>query len=274
MNETDTNAPAPRRPLVAFFALAFVLSWACWLPQAISGQGMAWLEVLGRFGPAIAAIILASLAGRQAVAALLAPMLTWRVGWIWYAVALGGTAVAILLAIGIDVLLGGAVPAFPEPARWALAPLVFGYVLVFSVLGEEIGWRGYALPRLLGLLAPIPASVALGVLWWAWHLPLFGMPGSFHAQLPPGLLLVQILGVSILYTWLYLNTRGSLLIAHLFHAAFNASVGLLPILPSAHGGSLRPLWIAVGLLWIAAACAALSLPRTRNGAPRRPPEGE
>lgn len=254
------------RPLVAFFALAFAVSWACWLPQAMSGVGIGWLEVLGRFGPAIAALALTATGGPRGVRALLAPMLAWRVAPVWYAFALLGTAAAVLVAVAIEVVLGGAVPQFPDPARWSLLPVIFAYVLVFSVLGEELGWRGFALPRLLRLLAPLPASLVLGSLWWAWHLPLFRMPGGVHAEIPPELFLMQILGFSILYTWLHIETEGSLVIAHLFHAASNASIGILPILPSAHGGSARPLWIAVAILWAVAALAALLMSRGREAA--------
>jgi hypothetical protein len=78
------------------------------------------------------------------------------------------------------------------------------------------------------------------------------MAGNFHQQIPISLFLLQTTGFSILYTWMANHTRGSLLLAHLFHAASNTTIGVLPVLPMDTGGSLRPLWLVVGILWAVA----------------------
>jgi hypothetical protein len=98
----------------------------------------------------------------------------------------------------------------------------------------------------------LAASLILGLVWGAWHLPLFWMAGNFHQQIPFSLFVLQTTGFSILYTWVYNNSRGSLLMPHLFHAASNTTIGVLPVLPMETGGSLRPLWLVVGILWIVA----------------------
>ena len=122
------------------------------------------------------------------------------------------------------------------------------YIFIFTALGEEIGWRAYALPRLQTRFSPFTSSLILGVIWAFWHLPLFWMTGNFHRQLSVSWFLLQVLGSTFLYTWMFNRTNGSLLIALLFHTSSNAAVGLLPVLPLDNSGSLRPLWLTVSLL--------------------------
>ncbi len=178
-------------------------------------------------------------------------------GWVW-AFALLATAVVGVTALGIDAVLGGA-PDWPEPRAFLLAPIIFLWVLAFSVAGEETGWRGYLLPRLLDRSGPLRASLALGLVWALWHLPLWAMPGNFHAAIPMPLFAAQILAVSILYTWLWLKSGGSLVVVHVFHAASNTTLGVLPLIPGEGAETLRPLWIAVGLLCGVAVAIAVRL---------------
>jgi membrane protease YdiL (CAAX protease family) len=172
--------------LAAYFALAFVLAWAFWVPAALSEQGAiggspptALLLVLGTFAPSIAAVLVAARKGGAETRALLGQFLRWRVGAKWYAVALFGPAALMLVAIGLHVALGGAVPDFPEPSRWPLVAVNLVLVLLMGgPLGEELGWRGFALPRLQARHGALRASVVLGVIWALWHLPLFAVPGA------------------------------------------------------------------------------------------------
>jgi membrane protease YdiL (CAAX protease family) len=144
--------------------------------------------------------------------------------------------------------LGGTVIQANDPRQWYLVIPAFLQILLLSVVGEEIGWRGFALPCLQARYGPLKASLILGVIWGGWHLPLWWMAGNFHADIPFVLFMLQSLALTILMTWLYNHTRGSLLMAHLFHTAFNLTAGVAPILPEYTGGSLRPLWIAVGFV--------------------------
>jgi len=252
------HVPQRQGSVVSFFLLTFALSWAVWVPMAL-------LEIdhplykLGTFGPTVAGLLLTGVVqGRRGLRALWRRLLIWRVSVFWYLFSFLSTAVAALAAIGLHVALGGAVPTFNDPAQLYLVVPAFLYVLFTSVVGEEIGWRGYALPRLQDRTNALSASLVLGVVWGLWHLPLFWMAGNFHQAIPLSLFLLQITGFSVLYTWMNNNTRGSLLIPHLFHAASNTTLGVLPILPSATGGATRPLWLAVGILWgVAAAVVAI-----------------
>ena len=242
--------------LTVFFILTYLLSWSIWIPIAATENSSQWLMWLAGFAPSLVALILTGWrSGRSGLHRLL--RLKWRVWWVWYAISLLGTPLIMLAALGLDVALGGDWPQYADPGhlvtsfkQWPLILVVFVYIFIFTALGEEIGWRGYALPRLQARFSPFIASLILGVVWAFWHLPLFWIAGDFHQSLPLSLFLLQILGSTILYTWMYNRSGGSLAIAMLFHTASNAAVGLLPILPLDNGGSLRPLWLVVALLWL------------------------
>jgi len=245
----DLKTHASVRRTLLFFLVTFVFSWSIWIPLAVTGSENGLLDIAGRFGPLVAALLLTGLLdGRAGLARLRTRMLIWRVHPGWYAFAFLGTVVVALGAIGIHVVLGGETPQFNDPAQLYLVVPVFLYVLFLSVVGEETGWRGYALPCLQARWGPLGASLVIGLVWGVWHLPLFWMAGNFHAQFPFGLFVLQDVALSIVMTWLFNGTGGSLLLVHLFHAASNTTIGVLPILPPDTGGDLRPLRIAVALL--------------------------
>ena len=107
--------------------------------------------------------------------------------------------------------------------RFIVSTLIILFVLV---VGEELGWRGYALPLLLEKRSPLTASVILGVVWGLWHLPTFLVPGTPQYGLPLTAFVLLTIEYSILMTWVFLHTLGSVLIATLFHGAINLSQGL------------------------------------------------
>ena len=246
------------RHAAIFVALTFALSWGGWGAAILTGSDAAGWRIAGTFGPTGAALLLAGATGRREIRHLLRGFTRWRAPvWGW-AFARMSTAAVGLAALGIGAALGGA-PGWPEARALLHAPVVFLWVLMFSVAGEETGWRGYLLPRLLDRLGPVHASLALGVVWALWHLPLWAIPGDFHALIPIPLFAAQILAASILYTWLWQASGGGLIIAHVFHAASNTTLGLLPLIPGQGADSLRPLWISVGLLGLVATAVAARL---------------
>lgn len=252
-----------RHKIGTFFILTFVISWAIWVPTAVFAPDNQLLLVLGRFGPTAAALGLTAVsAGKAELRTIWQQMWLWRVGAGWYLFSLGGTAVFVLTAIAIYRLGDGqAALVYNDPAQWYLIIPIFFYVLFFSVLGEEIGWRGYALPRLQTRYGWLGASLILGLIWSVWHLPLFWLPGNFHQTIPLPLFLLQSVALAVIYTWLYNRTKGSLLIAHLFHTASNVTLGVLPVLPADTGGDLAPLWITVGLLCVFTVAVAANHPK-------------
>jgi membrane protease YdiL (CAAX protease family) len=155
--------------------------------------------------------------------------LLWRVGLQWYAFVLLWPALLSLAASGLAVLFGGPAPDFAHPPglRFASLPpeaqgigllvlLPIAFLQQFflgSSMGEELGWRGYALPRLQARHSALLASIVLGLLWDLWHLPLFLTQGDPRASIPFGWWTAGIVLASIVYTWVYNHTQGSLLIA-------------------------------------------------------------
>jgi CAAX protease family protein len=214
-----------RYPLVTFFILVFGLTWVVWVPRAAGAP----LEIVGQawtWAPAIAALLAAALTGgRAAVSELGARLVRWRVGWQWYLVVILGPAVFSLVVAGVYVLLGGswaeaAPPALLEGPLMML-PLFLVILTLTDGLGEELAWRGFALPRLLSRYNALAASLILGVIWALWHLPLLWTEGNGMFHQPIWLLLLDITAKSVLFTWVFLHTRGSVLLAMLFHGATN-----------------------------------------------------
>lgn len=228
-----------RKPVgvVSFFVATFAMTWSCyaagfWL-RGSTGSDSPLLFVahgillLGVFAPAIVALSFTALdRGRTGLRVLLESIVPSRVGVGWFIFAAGFFLAIKLMAAAILRLLVGTWPAFgTEP--WYLMAVA----LLFSTpvqAGEELGWRGYALPRMAALMGLGPASVVLGVVWAAWHLPLFFVPvgDTFHQSFP--VYLLQVTAMSVVMAWLYWRTGGALLLVMLLHAAANNTKDVVP----------------------------------------------
>jgi membrane protease YdiL (CAAX protease family) len=178
---------------------------------------------LALFGPAAAALVVAALAeGRAGVRDLLRRVAIWRVGPAWYAVALGLPALLSLLVVGLGVALGA-----PAEVRFSdLSPLTL--TLFVLVIGEELGWRGFALPRLQARFGALGASLLLGLLWAGWHLPNQFIPGLEVYGYGFPAFTAYVVAMTVLFTWLANYTRGSVLLAWLFHGAINTLIFINP----------------------------------------------
>ena len=164
-----------RHPLGVFFLFAFAYSWAYWIPVAVTGGELSHFP--GLMGPTLAAFTVAAVV--QGVAGprrLLARMARWRVPLRWYAAALV-PGVAGLIAVG-GLALAGRVPSIAELSTMPGLPLVgwlgvLALVLMINGYGEEVGWRGYAWPRLRERHSMAGGALVLTLLWAAWHVPTF-----------------------------------------------------------------------------------------------------
>jgi membrane protease YdiL (CAAX protease family) len=255
-------------PLVAFFALAYALSWLILVPAGLgllpdSAGFLAWLAP---FGPAVAAFVVTALTGgRPAVGQLLRRMVQWRVGVRWYLLVLLGVPLVELL--GAFAVLGS-VPLDDLARNWPLIftsylPQVLVAVVVIG-LAEETGWRGFALPRLQDRQGPLVGTAILSVAWGMWHLPnvLFGgWTGASYA-----LWLVLTIASAFVYTWVFNNTGGSILLAALLHAAINMSSGLvLDLVPGMEDAFGVQLYGAVAIACVIVALVLVVATRGRLG---------
>ena len=231
--------------LVAFFVLAYALAWSFWIPYA---AGVSPNPVFAS-GPLIAAIIVTALiGGRSGLKALLSRMVRWRVGFKWYAVALLLPFAVYLFAAFLNVLLGATASLAESLSHWYFLFLMFPLYLLSPLsgaLGEELGWRGYALPRLQAGRSALLASLILGVLIVGWHLPKFVSGQSGWSET------AGILAAAIMFTWLFNNTNGSVLLAMLFHASGNTfPMFFLPMFSEAE--QVRLGWLAAAVFCVVA----------------------
>jgi membrane protease YdiL (CAAX protease family) len=211
-----------RYPLITFFVLAYALAWWIWILYAF---GITFLGPIFALGPFLAAIIVTALTrGKVGLKALLSRMVRWRVGLSWYAVALLLPVAVYVVAVSLNILLGASASTAEQFGSWYLILPLFAYSLLFPLsgaFGEELGWRGYALPRVQARLWALSAALIIGVIQTAWHLPLFMIDRST----PPVPLIAGYMGLGILATWVFNNTRGSVLMTMLLHASFNTNAG-------------------------------------------------
>ena len=211
-----------RHPLITFFMLAYVLAWWIWILYAFN---ITFLGPIFALGPFLAAIIVTALTGGKArLKALLSRLVRWRVGPSWYAAALLLPVAVYAVAVSLNILLGARASTAVQFGSWYLIFPLFAYSLLFPLsgaFGEELGWRGYALPRVQARYWALSAALIIGVIQTAWHLPLFMSDPSTPA-VP---LIVGYMGLGILATWVFNNTRGSVLMTMLLHASFNTSAG-------------------------------------------------
>lgn len=224
--------------LLVYFALAFLISWLIWIPLVAASQN--WigdgapfiLFYLGTLGPALAAVVVLLFGqGRAGVWSILHKLVLWRVGVKWYLIALLLPAAVRFTSLGLLNLFGW-IPSDFSFRPW-LELLGISLLMLLLVPFEEIGWRGYALPQLQAMYGALPASLILGVMWGLWHLPLVWVKGSYQESASPLkymlVFTVTILPISILFTWIYNCTKGSLLLVSLFHAAINVTESALVI---------------------------------------------
>jgi len=225
-----------RHPLLAFIVLTYGLTWPYMVVEALGSWNMipfrlpfALLIPMG-YGPTFAAlIVVGALHGKAGIRALLRPLLIWRVGAGWYLMTLVGVGVLAGLTLALYYIFGGPPLARP-PRSWMLLVNALALFLIGGMLnGEEIGWRGFALPYLQARHSALVASLIVGVFWALFHLPLFFVNGDSFANTPPLAFLARMLASAVLFTWIFNNTRGSLLIAYLLHAAVNTWPRIVPI---------------------------------------------
>jgi len=257
--------------LIAGIVLMFLFTW----PIDLANSGFLPFKVpfaiyitLG-WGFILASLIMTGLTvGRDGVTTLIKRFMIWRVGWKWYIIGFFLYPVVFTFA----VLLNAAWTQTPIDFRGVIAHKIFGasaslpalilpyFIFDFLTNGEEMGWRGYVLPRLQAKHSALVSSLILGVIWAFWHLPKYLSQGDTSLFM---LMMVKVLADAVIYTWVYNNTRGSLLLTTVLHAAGNTAGVFLPIANTVSGEHLNVYITAIVFLIFAATAVTLSTGSTR-----------
>jgi membrane protease YdiL (CAAX protease family) len=260
---TSREGLLTRHPLVFYFIIAYGGSWLLALPYVRFGHGAGLLPfrwpvpfpvsaaVIPFAGPFLAGFIMTGVTeGRAGIRRLLRRIVLWRVGLQWYLFALVGIPAITVLGA---VVLPGVLASFRAPALSWVLTYVVSFVVAFFIggpLGEEPGWRGFALPRLQQLYGPLAGTLLLGPLHVLWHLPYFFIPEWGTPRdtiLEVSCYVLSGIALTFVYTWLFNRTKGSVLLAILAHTsvdAFNPSQFFLA--PIVRGASNLPFLIAFG----------------------------
>lgn len=244
-----------RHILIFFFVLAFFFSWAIYIPLVFVRQG--WLDAnipysihyLASFGPALAALLLTAITGgREGLRELWDRIIRWWVKWQYTAFAVLSTILLFALCLPVmrlvngewpDLRLLGEVNYLPYLGIWVLPLWLFTFGF-----GEEIGWRGFALPRLQKKMPVLQATLLLGVLWILWHVPTFFYHVTYTNlgwnMLPA--FTIGVLSGAVLFTWLYNGTGGSVLMVAIWHGLFDLFTA------SKAGQDLIPMVISIAVI--------------------------
>jgi membrane protease YdiL (CAAX protease family) len=214
------------------------------------------------FTPMLSALLVVGLfPGTGGVRPFLRQIRTWRVGTGWYALALFGPMVLLLLDAGVNMLLGGGLPkrwlVFPSPSDSGPGGLIFFIVQLVSGSAEEFGWRGFGLPRLQRRYGAFKASLLIGLIWSTYHLWI--IPICPHCLSLTDILVTQylrLIATSVIYGWMYNSTKGSLFLVMVAHAGHNIATNVMPSV----GGS--PVIVALSYVAVAVVVVLMTEPQT------------
>jgi len=272
--------PRERRALLKFFFITFAITWPCFSAVAAFSAGAAPnfailrgpILFLGIFAPSIVALSLTARArGTVGVIALLRRLVQADVGVRWYFFAIGYMASVKLIVALLHRVFLGAWPPFGDEPWYVMLAATIGSLIIGGQSGEEIGWRGLALPRLASRFGYGAGSIVLGIIWALWHLPLFFVREADTYGQSFFLYTLQVTAISVAIAFLYQRTNGSLLLTMLMHSAINQTKD---IVPSHLDGATNSFtfqasvagWLTVAVLWL---CAGYFLFRLRRSAQGR-----
>jgi membrane protease YdiL (CAAX protease family) len=215
--------------VLALGTAALYWPFAVHFPEGSLPEFISWpiWAILRGFGPALAAIVGAIfLAGRSGFQELISRLFRWRVSWKLYVLAIAGPLLLTAIATSVAILAKGV--SFTPAASFTIKMLAIFFVMAImdGPLGEEVGWRGFLLPQLLKKFHPVPASIFVGIVWYAWHIPLYAIDGK---GTPPIFLFTCVI-YSLIFTWFYLKSDGSTLLMILLHNASNYFIYIRRIL--------------------------------------------
>jgi membrane protease YdiL (CAAX protease family) len=228
------RAFAKQHSLPLYFVFAFAWFWGC-IALGLISRFHFWVPLLGALAPTISAVIVTGISeGEAALRELVRRLGKWRVNWKWYLVVFGLPLAEGLLAVGVASRFGAFKLARID-IEMLRATLPAIWIVFLFAAGEELGWRGYALPRLLSRHNATYASVILGTLHTVWHWPLILLPHQYMSDVPLLPWTISIVAEAVVITWIFRNTGGSVLMVALFHGMSNIATTLYD--------GIDPLWM-------------------------------
>jgi membrane protease YdiL (CAAX protease family) len=265
--------------LLLFFVLAYALMWLCFfavvrarLPQS---NPLAYAALLlGTFAPSLAAILITALStGKDGLRELLRPVLRWEVAGKYYVFALTYIVAIKICAALMYRFSTGSWPRFGNFPLYVI-PFAIAFSAPFQ-FGEEVGWRGFALPRMAERWGLPLGSLILGVIWGVWHLPQFFVRGADTYGQSFWFFVAEVSAMSTAFAWLWMRTSGSLLLTMFLHSAINNSKDIVPSVLPAPGNPFvfraSPTgWLTLILLWCCAGFFLLDMSRRQKERMKKP----
>lgn len=224
-----------RNPLWAFIILNYTISWSFLYPsyriiQENDGiTPLALIGLIGAYGPSLAAIIVQWVIDKKKVKALLRSLIQVRAGFKLYAFVILFPILLYLTVYALALLTNSESIQSHWTAGLSGIPIWFLLALPFGPMGEELGWRGFMLPKLLEKFSLIKSTIIVGLAWGIWHLASFTFPGAAIPSFLPVnpwtilLFIANTIALSMIYTYVHLRSKGSIFLAILLHAFFNAA---------------------------------------------------
>ena len=267
--------------IAGFVGLVLILSWFQFLPSLLPNWFdlevpaliPVFLEGLFMLSPILAVMIILTLGSTdEGVGQFVRTRFRWRIASIWYVL-----AVFLFPLTGAAALILFVVQGEPFPLNTShllLLALVFTHGLVANLI-EAYGWRGYLQETLQSMYSALTASILVGIVWVLWHLPLFFHPDGGFESIPLSRYIFLLVGVSIIFAWMYNESRGSVVLVTIMHCSFNGSIGLVTMALIDTGGDVRAfvtlsvisVWVVVLVLLKRTDHQTLTRPFTR-GTPR------
>jgi membrane protease YdiL (CAAX protease family) len=261
------------RNLAIFLAATFIWTWAFYTPLALTGNSpyqLPWMILLiaGGMGPSLIGVAMVLLlSNKEQRRDYWHRCFSFKqISFAWWLVIFLLFPAIYSLSMAIDVAMGGSLAGMDQLRSLIANPAAIPLTAFISFLSgpwaEEFGWRGYALDRIINRFGVLPGTIVLGVIWGVWHLPLFFMPATAHAQLGFGLagfwtFILRSAGLALLMTWVYLRTNRSILSGIFMHFTSNFTGQLLMPLSSRFEVINMIVMLALGLV----ACIRLKADR-------------
>lgn len=239
------DANIGKKEMVIYLLGAYGISGLFAMPLILNSKidsGMLYLTLMGiaTFGPFMSSLAVTYyFQGLRGIRRILKNVVNWKFPWYLYILIFFLPGIFMISGISLNIAIGGI-----SPIVWVMFPNTF-ITAVVSPLGEELGWRGFMMPRLQKYLSPILTSLILGVIWAGWHYWLFLIPGIFSNELPFHIFLASCIANTLWYTWFYNKSNHSILTGILFHFSFNMTNRIIPISPEYYEGSYTPYLIMI-----------------------------